>query len=59
MSLEQSDLDPFYNSVEYDYEYLEGNVRLRLTPSLVDYTDLNGKKYSILPANFEFFSNMR
>ena len=47
-------LDPFHNEVEYEYEFLEENVRLRLTPSLADHTDLNGKKYSFMPANFEF-----
>ena len=52
--LVQSDLDPFYNEVEYDYEFLEQHVRLRLTPSLADHTDLNGKKHSFMPANFEF-----
>ena len=52
--LVQSDLDPFYNDVEYDYEFVEANLRLRLTPTLVDQIDLNGNRHSFEPANFDF-----
>lgn len=54
MTSSTPDLGSFYNEVEFDYEFIEANLRMRLSPSLFDLEDLNGKKYSQEPANFKF-----